>query len=114
VEVKSWLSPEERAGRALTPRSVVNKLVQAHGQSASVVLYAGGSGLSEVTARAGLAAYAARPDSAPLAQVRVVGEGFDLAMTRMPGIERAPALDHRPNRSPPRLAPGLTPPETLL
>jgi hypothetical protein len=106
VEVKSWLAPSERQGRALTPKSVVNKLVQAHGQSACAVLFAGGSGLTDLTARAGLTAYASRPDSTRLAEVRVVGDGFDLAMNCRPGIELAApapaaALDPVPGRSPP-------------
>jgi hypothetical protein len=113
VEVKSWVSLEERGGRTLTPKSVVNKLVQAHGQSASVVVYAGGSGLTDVTARAGLAAYACRSDSEQLAAVRVIGDGFDLAMTRLPGLERAAAVDRLPDRSPSALQ-GLSPGWTLM
>jgi hypothetical protein len=79
VEVKSWLSPAERGGRVPGPRSVLNKLLDADGQAAAVVLFAGGSGLSPGAARQGLALYAARRRTSGLSSVRVLGDGFDLA-----------------------------------
>jgi hypothetical protein len=82
VEVKSWLSLAERGGRAPTPRSVVNKLLDAGRQAPAVVLNGYGSGLTAGVARRGMALYAARPDAGSLTSVRVLGDGFDLAWAR--------------------------------
>jgi hypothetical protein len=81
VEVKSWLQLTERHGMPPSPRSVLNKLLDARGQAPTVVLNGRGSGLSMRTARRGMALYAARPDGALLSTVRVLGDGFDLAWT---------------------------------
>jgi hypothetical protein len=83
VEVKSWLSSPERGAIAPGVRSVVNKLLQAEGQAATVVLNSRGSGLSPAVARAGMEAYAGLPHGANVAAVRVLGDGFDLAWTRV-------------------------------
>jgi hypothetical protein len=91
VEVKSWLSVEHRGGNAPGARSVVNKLLQAEGQAATVVLEGRGSGLSPAAARAGVAMYAGLPHRGNVAAVRVLGDGFDLAWTRAGVPER-----HRP------------------
>jgi hypothetical protein len=86
VEVKSWLSLPERNGRAPSPRSVLNKLVQAGRQAPAVVLNGHGSGLTVGAARLGMALYSARPGTGRLISVRVLGDGFDLAWTRRPEL----------------------------
>ncbi len=86
VEVKSWLSLAEREGRAPSPGSILNKLIDAGRQAATVVLNGYGTGLTEGAARRGMALYSARPDTGPLTSVRVLGDGFDLAWTRLPEL----------------------------
>ncbi len=86
VEVKSWLSLTERNGRAPSPRSILNKLVQAGRQAPTVVLNGYGTGLTVGAARLGMALYSARPDAGLLSSVRVLGDGFDLAWTRRPEL----------------------------
>lgn len=98
VEVKSWLSLGERHGVAPGPRSVVNKLISAEGQSGLVVLVANGSGLSASAATTGVARYAALRPSSSIRTVRVLGDGFDLSWTWQPRVElgrsrhRAPGI----------------------
>lgn len=94
VEVKSWPRSDERI-RVPGPQSVYNKLCQAVGQSDTVVLYAQGSGLTPASARRGVAMFASDRRRAELSTVRVVGDGFDLAWARGPGL-------HRPPRAPSR------------
>lgn len=86
VEVKSWLPLTERDGRAPSPRSILNKLVQAGRQAPTVVLNGYGTGLTVEAARLGMALYSARPDAGLLGAVRVLGDGFDLAWTRRPEL----------------------------
>ena len=102
MEVKSWLSRHERDGSVPGPRSVVNKLLQAEGQAATVVLNGRGSGLSEAAARAGMATYNGLAHRGNIAAVRVLGDGFDLGWTRGRAIqtERAPRVDLQPGRDP--------------
>ena len=88
VEVKSWLSRAERGGVAPGAQSVLNKLIHAEGQAALVVLNGRGSGLTAASAEAGLVAYAGLPHRAPIAAVRVLGDGFDLAWARRPTLWR--------------------------
>jgi hypothetical protein len=83
VEVKSWLSQQERGGNAPGFRSVLNKLLQAEGQAATVVLNGRGSGLSPAEASAGMAAYAGQAHRGNVAAVRVLGDGFDLTWSRV-------------------------------
>lgn len=87
VEVKSWLRIDER-NRVPGAQSVYNKLCQAVGQSDTVVLYAAGSGLTPASARRGVALFASDRRQAELSTVRVVGDGFDLAWARRPGLQR--------------------------
>jgi hypothetical protein len=91
VEVKSWLPADVRAAPP-GPRSVLNKLLSARRQAASVVLYAAASGLSEAAARAGVAEFVARGRSGRAQAIRVLGDGFDLAWTRSRHIDRTPAV----------------------
>jgi hypothetical protein len=86
VEVKSWLSQDQRRQVPGT-RSVVNKLRQAEGQAATVILEGRGSGLTSVAAHNGMAMYAGLPHRGPVAAVRVLGDGFDLAWTRVRALE---------------------------
>ena len=86
VEVKSWLSLADRGGRAPTPRSVANKLLDAGRQAPAVVLNGYGSGLTPGVARRGMSLYAARSDAGSLISVRVFGDGFDLAWARSPRV----------------------------
>jgi hypothetical protein len=78
VEVKSFLSLPDRAGRIPRARSVCNKLLGARDQAPTAVLYAKGSGLREEAARAGVAEFAAKGQPGRISGVRVVGDGFDL------------------------------------
>lgn len=88
VEVKSWLPLPERGGRAPTPQSVFNKLVDAAGQAEVVVLYARGSGLTPGTARRGMALYASTAPPGRLSAVRVIGDGFDLGWVFRRGLSK--------------------------
>jgi hypothetical protein len=83
IEVKSWLSQQERGGHAPSFRSVRNKLLQAEGQAATVVLNGRGTGLSPAAANAGMAAYADQAHRGNVASVRVLGDGFDLTWSRV-------------------------------
>jgi hypothetical protein len=103
VEVKSWLSRQERGGRPPSVPSVVNKLLQAEGQAASVVLNGRGSGLDAATATAGLAAYSDLPHRGNVAAVRVFGDGFDLAWAAPGRLERDRARDRARDRTQDRL-----------
>lgn len=89
VEVKSWLALPERRGVLPGPRSVVNKLISAEGQSPVVVLAAEGSGLTASAAAAGVASYARLRPGSGITTVRVMGDGFDLSWRRRAGIELA-------------------------
>jgi hypothetical protein len=82
VEVKSWEALGAGRDRPPTPRSVVNKLIQADGQAPTVVLYGRGSGLTARTAVAGMAEYARRFAAGGIGAVRVLGDGFDLGWRR--------------------------------
>jgi hypothetical protein len=103
VEVKSWLSREQRAGRAPGVRSVANKLLQAEGQAATVVLDGRGSGLTSAAVRAGVAMYAESPHRGNVAAVRVLGDGFDLTWARAPVLDSHRRLNgqHTAGRVPP-------------
>jgi hypothetical protein len=87
VEIKSWLSLAERDGRAPSPRSILNKLIDAGRQASTVVLNGYGTGLTAGAARRGMALYSARPAAGPLTSVRVLGDGFDLAWDRQPELK---------------------------
>lgn len=87
VEVKSFLPLAERAG-APSSQSVSNKLLRALGQADAVVLYGKGSGLTAGAVRSGLARLVAGGRAGSLSAVRAVGDGFDLAWVRRPGIGR--------------------------
>ncbi len=87
VEVKSWLSRDQGRGHAPGIRSVVNKLLQAEGQAATVVLdrpgqrpYFGGSARWHGDVRRS-------PHRGHVAAVRVLGDGFDLAWARVRVLE---------------------------
>lgn len=106
VEVKSWLSREER-DRPPGSRSVVNKLIQAEGQAAVVILNGRGTGLSAPDVEAGMRVYARLPRRANVAAVRVLGDTFDLAWARQAalGRDRPSAGDDRPSLRDDRLRP---------
>lgn len=93
VEVKSWLAMGAGRDRAPNARSVVNKLLQADGQAATVVLNAEGSGLSARQARAGMFEYISRPRPSGVRNVRVLGDGFDLTWSRDPAIRKDRAAE---------------------
>jgi hypothetical protein len=88
VEVKSWHSLEERDGIPPGARSVANKLIQAEGQAAVVILNGRGTGLSAKDAEAGMRLYARRPHRAHIAAVRVLGDTFDLGWACQPSLRR--------------------------
>ena len=102
LEVKSWLNLHERDGRVPGARSMANKLLQAEGQAAAVVLNGRGSGLSQAAARAGMAFYKEGAHRGNLTSVRVLGDGFDLGWTRDRAIrtERSPSRAAQPDRDP--------------
>lgn len=79
VEVKSFLALPDRDGRPPTERSVCNKLLGARAQAPTVILNARASGLTERTARAGVAEFAGRGRVGRIQGIRVVGDGFDLS-----------------------------------
>ncbi len=103
VEVKSFVPVAER-GRAPSARSVYNKLVDASGQAATVVLWGPGSGLTAATVRAGLDRLAAAGRAPLLSSVRAVGDGFDLSWTRRAALGVGVGSGHR---RPDRGTPGL-------
>jgi hypothetical protein len=97
LEVKSFLSLEERGGARPSAFSVYNKLVDAAGQSQQAAIYAKGSGLTEQAARRGLARYTSAPGDQPkLDRVRIMGDGFDLSVARRQGR----SIAERPERGP--------------
>jgi hypothetical protein len=82
VEAKSFESLAERRGRPPSAEGVANKLVKASEQGAVGIIWAGASGLSQATARAGYLLYcrhAAVHGLGRLESARVVGEGFDVS-----------------------------------
>ncbi|HVA74251.1 MAG TPA: hypothetical protein VNF71_06765 [Acidimicrobiales bacterium] len=99
VEVKSWLALSDRRGVAPSPRSVVNKLISAEGQSAVVVLSAAGSGLSASDASAGVARYATLRPRSNISSVRVMGDGYDLSWRRSPSLELRRSAARVPGRA---------------
>jgi hypothetical protein len=106
VEVKSWLGAEQRT-RPPGARSVVNKLIQAEGQAAMVVLNGRGTGLSVSDVEAGMRVYSRLPRRANVAAVRVLGDTFDLAWARPAGLEhdrRGPAARDRWRRPEPGMS----------
>jgi hypothetical protein len=89
VEVKSFQALGERGGRPPGVRSVANKILDARGQGAVAVLWAGQSGLSETTARAGYGMFCQRALDEGLGRlraVRVIGAGFDFSVNAEEGL----------------------------
>lgn len=83
VEVKGFQTLEQRGGRPPGARSVANKILDARGQGAVVVLRAGDSGLTKQTAQAGYALFcerAAQTGLGRLRAVRVLAKDFDLSL----------------------------------
>jgi hypothetical protein len=81
VEVKSFAPVQSRA-RPASPESVANKLLRAKGQGTVAVIWAKGSGLTPVGARAGFALFsdvAARQGAGGLRAARVIGDGYDVS-----------------------------------
>ena len=92
VEVKAFMGLEERGGRPPGPRAVANKVLDARGQGAVGVLWAGTSGLSQATARAGYALFCDRALGEGLGRlraVRVIGSGFDICLNPAVGLRQA-------------------------
>jgi hypothetical protein len=82
VEVKAFQSLQQRDGRPPRPEHVANKLLDARGQGAVAVIWAGASGLTQATAQAGYGLFCerAREKGLGLARaVRVIGDGFDIS-----------------------------------
>lgn len=92
VEVKAFQSLSERHGRPPSAEGVVNKLVTASEQGAVGVVWAGASGLSAASARAGYVMYclhAVGHGLGRLRSVRVVGEGFDISFDPVADVRAA-------------------------
>ena len=106
VEVKSFLTLDDRKGWAPTERSVCNKLRSGRSQAPTVILDGRGSGLTEMTAREGVAGFVGRGRLGRITGIRVVGDGFDLSWTlrlvRESGIVAVP--DPPSGRAVPRQA----------
>jgi hypothetical protein len=82
VEVKSFQSLQQRDGRPPRPEHVANKMLDARGQGAMAVIWAGTSGLTQATAQAGYGLFCERAREKGLGRVRavrVIGEGFDMS-----------------------------------
>ena len=92
VEVKSFQSLQQRGGRPPRPEHVANKMLDARGQGAVAVIWAGSSGLTQATAKAGYSLFCERAREKGLGRiraVRVIGEGFDMSFK--PGSELSAA-----------------------
>ena len=92
VEVKAFMGLEERGGRPPGLRAVANKVLDARGQGAVGVLWAGTSGLSQATARAGYALFCDRAlceGLGRLREVRVIGSDFDISLSPAVGLRQA-------------------------
>lgn len=82
VEVKSFLSLDDRQGRAPSAKSVANKLLDARGQGDVAVVWGRGSGLTEATARAGYRFFCEKALEGGLGRLkaaRIIGNGFDIS-----------------------------------
>ncbi|HLI23908.1 MAG TPA: hypothetical protein VKU91_03065 [Acidimicrobiales bacterium] len=98
VEVKSFLSVGDHPSRRPpTPESLCNKLIKASSQGEVAIIWGVGSGLSRRVAEDGVALFASQPGRRRLGQVRVVGNGFDLAW-RGPQLSRVQGLPEPPRR----------------
>lgn len=92
VEVKSFQSLAERPTGAPRAKQVANKLLDARGQGAVAFIWAGRSGLTADAARQGYMEFcdvAAREGLGRLRMVRVVGDGFDLALPALQDVLRS-------------------------
>jgi len=105
VEVKAFQSLQQRGGRPPRPEHVANKMLDARGQGAVAVIWAGGSGLTQAAAKAGYGLFCERAREKGLGRiraVRVIGEGFDISFK--PAVDlsvarRAVATGRQPLRA---------------
>jgi hypothetical protein len=81
VEVKSYLDRGYRGGERPSAYSVCNKLLRAGAQADHVVINGRSSGLTEATARRGVALFSAKGGWERAASVRVLGDHFDLSVS---------------------------------
>jgi hypothetical protein len=82
VEVKAFQSLQQRGGRPPRAEHVANKMLDARGQGAVAVIWAGTSGLTQATAAAGYGLFCERAREKGLGRiraVRVIGDGFDMS-----------------------------------
>lgn len=103
VEVKSFRSLEERQGRAPSPISVANKILDASRQGAVAVIWGPASGLSKRAAQSGYNVFCEQAASKGLGrptQVRIVGQGFDLKFSPVADIRAEAPRHSRPVPSP--------------
>jgi hypothetical protein len=89
VEVKGWLRVEQRRGPPGSS-SVYNRLVQGAQQAPTVVLVGHGTGLTEAAARRGVDRYTTQNPTSPIRDIRVLGDGFELAWNRSLLADRGP------------------------
>jgi hypothetical protein len=93
VEVKAFQTLEQRGGRPPRAEHVANKMLDARGQGAVAVIWAGESGLTRGTAQAGYRLFCDRAREKGLGRiraVRVIGKGFDMSFkpTAQMGVAR--------------------------
>jgi hypothetical protein len=81
VEVKSYLDRGDGGRGRPSAYSVCNKLLRAGGQADHVVINGQSSGLTEATARRGVALFSAKGGWERAASVRVLGDHFDLSLS---------------------------------
>ncbi len=99
VEVKGFQALEQRGGRPPGTPSVANKILDARGQGAVVMVRAGESGLTRTTAQAGYALFcdrAAETGLGRLRAVRVLGKDFDISLGPVADVQANPPSTAEP------------------
>lgn len=108
VEAKCFESLAQRGGRPPTAASVANRIIDASGQGALVVLSGRDSGLSEAAVKSGYLLFRDQALARGLGRlrwVRAVGEGFDISFDLVADLRAA----WQARRSSPSAAVGVGP-----
>ena len=104
VEVKAFQSLSRRGGRPPRPEAVANKLLDARGQGAVAVIWAGGSGLTPAAAKTGYGMFCDQAlvhGLGRLRSVRMIGKGFDISLRPLADLRLARQRALQPARRPP-------------